>query len=310
MGLGFPFLVFFNLISILYWLLQRSKNKWLSIVTLLVGIPFLNNLVGINLLGNEATKENSLTVATYNMQFAKPILFADEETEKRASKKYEAFLTSIDDIDVLCLQEFNDKTKEHLENATNFSHQYSIDKKTVAIFSKYPILDAGKIDFGSQVNICLWADVKKQDDTVRVYTVHLQSNQDKAEPPIILDMKSKEQLNTSGVVGLLKFYNKYTAMRAAQSEEIRKHQEKSPYPSVICGDFNDPPQSYTYRVISKGLNDSFREKGLGLGATYGGRIPALRIDYILTDPTLDVLSHEVIENKFSDHYIVKSRIGI
>lgn len=275
-----------------------------------MGLPFLNNLVGTNVFGSESSENNVLTVATYNMQFAKPILFADKETEKRANKRYEAFLKTIDDIDVLCMQEFNGKTKTHLENATTFKHLHSLDKKTVAIFSKYPIIDSGQIDFGSKVNICLWIDIKKQEDTVRVYTVHLQSNQTKAEPPIIVDMKSKEKVSSSGVIGLLRYYNKYTAMRAAQSKEIREHQKKSPYPSVICGDFNDPPQSYTYRVISKGLNDTFREKGLGLGSTYGGRIPALRIDYILTDPDLEVLSHDVIENKFSDHYIVKSQIEI
>ena len=310
MGLGFPYLVFVNLICIAYWLIQRSKNTWISLICLVLGLPFLSNMVALNLFSNNADHNNSITVATYNMQFAKPTLFADIETEKRANKKFENFLKTIDDIDVLCMQEFNDKTNTHLDNATTFKYKHTVKGKTVALFSKYPIVDSGILDFGSQVNICLWSDIKKGEQTFRVYTVHLQSNQDKAEPPIILDMKSKEQINASGVMGLLKYYNKYTSMRAAQSKEIRMHQDKSPYPSVICGDFNDPPQSYTYRVISKGLQDSFCEKGLGLGATYGGKIPALRIDYILTDPKLKVLSHDVIKSNFSDHYIVKSQIQI
>lgn len=310
MGLGFPYLVFVNFICIVYWLILRSKNSWLSAICLIIGLPFLSNLFAINFFADKTPQGEFLTVATYNMQFAKPILFADQETEKRAAKKYETFLRTIDDIDVLCMQEFNAKTNSHLESATTFDHKYFLEGKTVAIFSKYPIINSGILEFGSQVNICLWTDIKKGDKTVRVYSAHLQSNQDKAEPPIILDMKAKESINTSGIIGLLKYYNKYTSMRASQSKEIRIHQDNSPYPSIICGDFNDPPQSYTYRVISKGLQDSFREKGLGLGTSFGGKIPALRIDYILADPKLTVLTHEVIQHNFSDHYIVKSRIRI
>ena len=310
MGLGFPYLIFVNLLCIAFWLAQRSKNTWLSVVCLVAGLPFIGNIFAINFQQESKSIDDALTVATYNMQFAKPTLFADIETEKRANKKFEVFLKTLDDIDVLCLQEFNDKTKIHLENATTFNYDHTIEDKTVAIFSKYPIVKSGSLDFGSQVNICLWSDIKKNDKIVRVYTAHLQSNQDKSEPPIILDMKTEESINTSGVIGLLKYYNKYTSMRAAQSKEIRLHQDNSPYPSIICGDFNDPPQSYTYRVISKGLKDSFCEKGLGLGSTYGGKIPALRIDYVLADPELTVLSHEVIEHKFSDHYIVKSQIQL
>ena len=310
MGLGFPYLICVNLICIVYWLLLRSRNTWISAICLIIGLPFISNVFAFNILGPPSSSGEVITVATYNMQFAKPTLFADIETEKRANKKFEKFLKSLDDIDVLCMQEFNDKTKIHLENATTFRYKHFIEGKTVALFSKYPIVQSGILDFGSQVNICLWSDIQKGDQIVRVYTAHLQSNQDKAEPPIILDMKAKESINTSGVLGLLKFYNKYTSMRAAQSKEIRIHQDNSPHPSIICGDFNDPPQSYTYRVISKDLKDSFRERGVGLGSTYGGRIPALRIDYILADPKFTVLSHDVIEHKFSDHYIVKSQIRI
>ena len=310
MGLGFPYLILINLICIVYWLVQRSKNTWFSALCLVIGLPFISNIFAFNLSGAETPTGNVLTVATYNMQFAKPTLFADIETEKRANKKFEIFLKTLDDVDVLCMQEYNKKTATHLGNATTFPYKHTIEGKTVALYSKYPIVKSGILDFGSQVNICLWSDIQKDNKIVRVYTAHLQSNQDKAEPPIILDMRAKESINTSGIVGLLKYYNKYTSMRAAQSTEIRIHHDNSPYPSIICGDFNDPPQSYTYRVISKGLQDSFCEKGRGLGSTYGGKIPALRIDYILADPELAILSHSVIDHKFSDHHIVKSQIRI
>lgn len=311
MGLGFPYLVVTNIICILFWFVQKKpKKSLLSSICLVIGLPFLANIFAFNFSSNSSASQNAISFATYNMQFAKPILFKDKETAKRASKKFQTFLKSIDEIDILCLQEFNKRTNNHLQEAMTFSYKHSIEGKTVAIFSKYPILDQGVLDFGSKVNICLWADIKKNEEIIRVYAAHLQSNQAQSEPPIIVDMKTKESINTSGVVGLLRYYNKYTSMRAAQSREIRKHHDNSPYPAIICGDFNDPPQSYTYRVISKGLQDSFIEKGKGFGSTYAGRIPALRIDYILADSEFDILSHEIIEHKYSDHHIVKSQIEI
>jgi endonuclease/exonuclease/phosphatase family metal-dependent hydrolase len=71
------------------------------------------------------------------------------------------------------------------------------------------------------------------------------------------------------------------AMRARQAEILREHIAASPHPVIVCGDFNDTPLSYSYRLMSKGLKDSFMEKGWGLGTTYAGALPALRIDYIL-----------------------------
>ena len=81
-------------------------------------------------------------------------------------------------------------------------------------------------------------------------------------------------------------------------------------PVIVCGDFNETPQSYVYKTISKDLNDTFREKGSGIGSTYAGKIPALRIDYILSDKKFRVLSNRILKKAYSDHYPVLSAISI
>ena len=68
--------------------------------------------------------------------------------------------------------------------------------------------------------------------------------------------------------------------RAHQAEEIQRHIDGSPYPVILCGDFNDTPLSYTYRQLSRKLTDSFIEKGRGIGNTYIGGFPSFRIDYV------------------------------
>ena len=80
----------------------------------------------------------------------------------------------------------------------------------------------------------------------------------------------------------------------------------SPYPIILCGDFNDTPTSFTYKQLSKDLNDSFTNSGRGLGSTYNGKIPALKIDYILYSPNLNQVDFETNEVKLSDHYPIKS----
>ncbi|MBK7344952.1 MAG: endonuclease/exonuclease/phosphatase family protein [Saprospiraceae bacterium] len=76
----------------------------------------------------------------------------------------------------------------------------------------------------------------------------------------------------------------------------------------MAGDFNDSPQSYAYRIIRNGLNDSFEHGGTGFGTTFAGRIPGLRIDFILGSQDLNFVRHHVSPVRFSDHYPVLSRV--
>jgi endonuclease/exonuclease/phosphatase family metal-dependent hydrolase len=91
---------------------------------------------------------------------------------------------------------------------------------------------------------------------------------------------------------------------------VADHIESSPYPVIICGDFNDPPSSYTYNRISSRLKDAFVEAGSGLGNTYNGIIPLLRIDYILHSPQLNSGQFRVIEENFSDHFPITCQLEI
>ena len=79
---------------------------------------------------------------------------------------------------------------------------------------------------------------------------------------------------------------------------------------MLCGDFNDSPNSFAYRVLSKDMKDTFKEAGIGVGQTYYGPISGLRIDFILTDTDIAVESHEVITAKYSDHYPIYSRFTL
>jgi endonuclease/exonuclease/phosphatase family metal-dependent hydrolase len=80
--------------------------------------------------------------------------------------------------------------------------------------------------------------------------------------------------------------------------------DESPYPIMLCGDFNDVPASYTYQSLSKGFTDSFKQFYIGMGGTFPRFFPALRIDYILFQEPLQCTHFALFRNNLSDHYPV------
>ena len=90
--------------------------------------------------------------------------------------------------------------------------------------------------------------------------------------------------------------------RPKQVSEVLQDIDRAPVRSLVVGDFNDNPISYTYYRLLRGRNDSFVKAGKGFGATYRTLWPLLRIDYILYPRGLEAVSRTVPHIKYSDHY--------
>ena len=96
--------------------------------------------------------------------------------------------------------------------------------------------------------------------------------------------------------------------RAQQARRVMEHVITSPYPTIVCGDFNDTPLSYTYHQFNKLLIDSYRNTSTGIGATYVGKVPAGRIDYIFHSKELNSAQFKIQEVAYSDHRAISSKI--
>ena len=98
--------------------------------------------------------------------------------------------------------------------------------------------------------------------------------------------------------------------RAVQAQKVSNYLLKSPYPSIITGDFNDVPSSYTYQLIKGNWQDAFLAKGFGIGATFMGISPTLRIDYILANASWEVKAWESIDENLSDHHLIMADLAL
>ena len=158
-----------------------------------------------------------------------------------------------------------------------------------AIFSKNPLINKGAFDFKDTGNNTIYADVVKGKDTLRVYSVHLQSIGILPEVQFLQDTDNSRLRN--------KFVSAFEKQQF-QIDAIQNHKQKAKHLVIICGDFNNTPFSYSYRKMKGTMNDSFKERGNGFGATFLFDCFSLRIDDILISPALELLSFMTLKNTF------------
>ncbi len=148
---------------------------------------------------------------------------------------------------------------------------------------------------------------------VRLFNIHLESYKlGKEERQFMKEISEglKSDNCSDGIKNLTSRLINANKNRAYQGGRIHKLIQSCPYKVIVCGDFNDTPLSYTYRKIKQGLNDSFSEKGLGLGNTYIGEFPSFRIDYILHSPEFETINYTKPDIKLSDHYPIMSKLKL
>ena len=206
---------------------------------------------------------------------------------------------------VVCLQEFYapDSLPQINYLYSHIGLQRDRKKWRMATYSAHPIVNKGTVSIHGETknNVCIFSDISVRGDTIRIYNVHLASNWFQKEDYEFLEHPTVER--AEHIIERLKIS---FSKRSKQVQSIKKHMNTCHYPIVVCGDFNDTPNSYAYKVLSEGLQDSFSVKGSGISSTYNGKIPLLRIDYILFSPELSLSNFETHKANLSDHFPVES----
>ena len=306
-GLFFPFFFIINCFILLLFIFLRQKITWFVVLLLLISLPAFTRIFGFHF--QESISPIDCTVASFNMQFSKPIALMPSTDAEYHMSLFSKELSEHDDIDIMAVQEYGDLSRSILKTALDFKHEHTAVDKTVSILSKHPILAAGMVDFNSNVaNTCMWADVIVGFDTLRIYSYHLESNRHDGNIPKTIHQDTREVKSLSVMVGIVKYYNGFSNTRYKQAQLIVEHASQCDYPIILCGDLNDTPQSYLYDYIREHYADAFLQRGWGSGKTIESRVPFLRIDYIFGSGHIGYIDYNTIESPYSDQYMIKSKV--
>lgn len=305
LGLIYPYLLLLNLACICIWILVDFRQIWLSLLAILIGWSSLTSFFTIRTQVSENTDINILSYNISNGSYYN----TDNKLINIEIESIAHFLDKEKELDILCIQEGSKRVYDIFRQMLPRYQGVYLNDKRAMIFSKLPILKKGSIDFGTKINSAVWADVKKGDNIIRVYSVHLASNAlTRTANAVIKDSDLQEKKTWGSIMNMLERYRLGALKREAQAHKLTKHIDACSYPVILCGDFNDTPQSHTYRLLTHNMQDAFRHSGLGLGSTFRGSIPFLRIDFILTSKDIKPLSFDVLNKRFSDHYPIHARL--
>ena len=275
------------------------------------------------------SRANAVSLLSANVRIFN--VYAQLRDPNSASSKGSISWLATSPADVLCLQEYYNEPGGSKENGTVFRTEEYLGRGSarhafvstsltnaigaefgLAIFSRFVIVRRGIIPFGRlSLNHGMWADLARpaarsggRPDTIRVFNVHLQS-MNMADADIATATESRAGLRDKAP-NLLRRFRNGAVLRGTQVDTLLARVARSPYPVLLAGDTNDLPYSYTYDQLADHLQNAWATVGFGIGATYNGRLPWLRIDQQFAGPQWQVLGCQVHkEIKWSDHFPVE-----
>ena len=308
-GMAYPWLLLANLVFVIGWLFRKDRYLLFSLGCILLGWNHLTGFVGCH-IPKAFDTQKSISILTYNIQSGLEYKKIKQLKQAQQGPLYQV-LRKDSPNSLLCFQEIKSQYLQELSEELEYPHSHTISGASTAILSPLAFLDKGGKRFEKSANSYMWVDVNIAQQRIRLFNVHLQSNKVSVVTDKVLQQGDLQEKETwRDIKTVIRKIKDATQARSRQAEYLAKEIAASPYPVIVCGDFNDTPQSFSYHLLSQGLKDTFREKGQGFGTTYAGGIPALRIDYILVDPRFKVLDNQIPKVPFSDHYPIISHLSL
>lgn len=298
LSLGVPLLIILNIIFFVFWLLRLKKQMILSLVVLLLGWSYISLMYRFS-TSDDVAEDANFTVMSFNVRIFNKFEWLPKNIDKNSILEF----IENNDADIICLQEYPRGQRVSLKGYYSFNATYKKGiKGGQAIFSKFPIVNSGSLEFPHTNNNAIYADIVKQKDTIRVYTFHLQSSGIETDVEKLKEETSEHLFKQVG------------ATFKAQQDQVElflAHKAKCHYKTIVTGDFNNTAYSYIYRKV-KGddLLDAFEEAGNGFGRTYDFKFFPMRIDFILADEEFTVNGFKTYDVKLSDHYPIKATLKL
>ena len=339
-GLYFVPILAINLLLFILAALRRSASAWISVVALLPALLYSELFVKIG-HAEEAHKEGiELKIETYNVG-----MFSSSEdglSRERCRMEIGKHIAA-EAPHIICLQEFFAESYTQADtifSAYPYRHYHLFKARNGKLFgniilSKFPMGEKGRISFKGSTNLSIFADIEHYGRTLRVYNNHLESYNvsftalahkfaellkdndgniipatEEERSAAFSELEAARDELTKDIVETHEKMKGTFIRRSEQVERIIGHINQTQHNTIICGDFNDTPMSYTYHTLAKQRKDTFKEAGSGFGATFAPVWPLLRIDYMLVPDVTQCLNHTILKIPLSDHYPVSAEVII
>lgn len=87
--------------------------------------------------------------------------------------------------------------------------------------------------------------------TIRIINVHMQTTSfDRMRSKAAQARGEQDEEQERGIyLGYSDNFRENTVRRAGQAEQISSLINATEYPLIVCGDFNDPPGTFTYETL-------------------------------------------------------------
>ncbi|TDO69239.1 vancomycin resistance protein VanJ [Kribbella sp. VKM Ac-2571] len=252
-------------------LVRRSATAGVALLVpaLVWGLMFGDLLVP----GKGGGGAYDLRVLTHNVDAANP------DPEKTAQDLIAA------DADVMALEEITSSDLKVYKAAFAKLYPYQVSRDTVALWSKYPVVETTSVDVGFKWTRALRAEVSTPEGKVAVYVAHLAS----------------VRVGTSGFTSDQRNDTIKALGRQIADEKLAG--------VVVMGDFNGTANDRSLAPLTAGLRSAQGAAGTGFGFTWPAKFPMARIDHILVRGVTPTKAW-VMSSTGSDHRPVVAELRI
>ncbi len=293
-----PAFIAINGLVLIVLIIKRKRTASLPLTLLLISWPFLSSTLTFH---NSQPNDNAIQILSFNTK-----LFRKPNTYSQFSTDMIQWVAS-DSSDIKCLQEYSTNATWPLLDVTaqikqNGYQGYTFRAKVIdsdhspgmAIFSKFNLLDTGIVfQDNNTLNAAIYADVDVKGKTMRVYNVHLAS----------MNLELNETNSPEEVLPIVKRLKSGSIKRSNQIKVLIAHTQSSPYPFILCGDFNETPYSYAYYQLKTQFKNAFEEAGNWFGFTFNEIPYLLRIDHQFYRSDIQAVGYRVNRSmNISDHF--------
>lgn len=310
----FPYLLAATVIAGVGWLVARSYiTAAVSLAVLLAVSPAAVDAWPVRTSGTPHNARNTFSLMTYNVYGGIDI----ENPEAKISRTLGYIISRRPDI--VCMQEYpwfrDDKVATEAqidslrkiypviiftpEARQTILSRYPVERGTVVVRPRGNIVNYHLLIKGHRVDIC---------------SLHLASYALNEEERNVVDeiggshpRKVLRGLEHTVRDKLLSGFRN----RVLDASIARENIDSLTQNLIVCGDFNDVPASWAYRVIRDGdLRDAISENHFGPMITYNAHNFYFRLDHILCRGNLRAFDVERGDLRSSDHYPLTAKFEI